>query len=102
VYSSIFLATPVLVDLKEQEPKFKLHKQRVLARRAAAASGTAERRAARATAVDSEETDTVLAPAAAPRTGARPAQQRKRPGGKPGGGKAGARSGGGRSGGKRR
>src|SRR4051812_36455336 len=33
VYSSIFLATPVLVDLKEQEPKFKLHKQRVLARR---------------------------------------------------------------------
>ena len=30
VYSSIFLATPVLVDLKEQEPRFKLHKQRVL------------------------------------------------------------------------
>ena len=31
VYSSIFLATPVLVDLKEAEPRFKLHKQRVLA-----------------------------------------------------------------------
>ena len=30
VYSSIFFATPVLVDLKEQEPRFKPHKQRVL------------------------------------------------------------------------
>jgi len=100
VYSSIFLATPVLVDLKEQEPKFKLHKQRVLARRAAGT--TTERKAARAAAVDTEEGDTVLTPTAPPRTGARPSQQRKRPGGKPGGGKAGARSGGGRSGGKRR
>ena len=45
VYSSIFFATPVLVDLKEQEPKFKLHKQRVLARRAA---GAAERKVAKA------------------------------------------------------
>ncbi len=45
VYSSIFFATPVLVDLKEQEPKFKLHKQRVLARRAA---GLTERKLAKA------------------------------------------------------
>jgi preprotein translocase subunit SecF len=45
VYSSIFFATPVLVDLKEQEPKFKLHKKRVLARRAA---GVTERKAAKA------------------------------------------------------
>src|SRR5690606_32529196 len=44
-YSSIFLATPVLVDLKEAEPKFKLHKQRVLQRRAA---GAAEKRPATA------------------------------------------------------
>ncbi|MBX6748849.1 MAG: protein translocase subunit SecF, partial [Micromonosporaceae bacterium] len=35
VYSSIFFATPVLVDLKEAEPRFKQHKQRVLQRRAA-------------------------------------------------------------------
>ncbi len=45
VYSSIFFATPVLVDLKEQEPKFKLHKQRVLARRAA---GLTDRKLAKA------------------------------------------------------
>ncbi|HEY7223851.1 MAG TPA: protein translocase subunit SecF [Micromonosporaceae bacterium] len=41
VYSSIFFATPVLVDLKEAEPTFKQHKARVLARRA---SGEPERR----------------------------------------------------------
>lgn len=35
VYSSIFFATPVLVDLKLQEPVYRLHTQRVLARRAA-------------------------------------------------------------------
>ncbi len=46
VYSSIFFATPVLVDLKEAEPRFKQHKQRVLARRAAGAS--AERKPAKA------------------------------------------------------
>jgi preprotein translocase subunit SecF len=40
VYSSIFFATPVLVDLKEREPRFKLHKQRVLQRRQAALTGT--------------------------------------------------------------
>lgn len=34
-FASIFFATPVLVTLKEQEPKFKLHTRRVLARRAA-------------------------------------------------------------------
>jgi preprotein translocase subunit SecF len=39
VYSSIFFATPVLVSLKEQEPKYKAHTQRVRARRAAIARG---------------------------------------------------------------
>ncbi len=34
VYSSIFFATPVLVDLKEAEPRFQQHKLRVLQRRA--------------------------------------------------------------------
>ena len=48
VYSSIFFATPVLVDLKEREPRYKMHKQRVLARRAA--GGGAERRTAKVTA----------------------------------------------------
>src|SRR4029453_16407154 len=34
VYSSIFFATPVLVEFKAREPRFKAHTQRVLARRA--------------------------------------------------------------------
>jgi preprotein translocase subunit SecF len=46
VYSSIFFATPVLVDLKEAEPKFQTHKARVLQRRA---SGEADRKATRGT-----------------------------------------------------
>jgi preprotein translocase subunit SecF len=99
VYSSIFFATPVLVDLKEQEPRYKLHKQRVLARRAAgggtdrkakvgAASGTP--RQALAEDATAPAASSVLA-GAAPRVGARPAQ-RKRPGNakagqKPGGAK---------------
>ena len=37
VYSSIFFATPVLVGLKEQDPKIANHTKRVLARRAAPA-----------------------------------------------------------------
>jgi preprotein translocase subunit SecF len=96
VYSSIFLAAPVLVDLKEQEPRFKMHKQRVLQRRAV---GAADRKAKVAVhqgvATTSVATDTVphredaALAGATPRTGARP-QPRKRPGGaKPGGSKPG-------------
>ena len=108
VYSSIFFATPVLVDLKEAEPRFKAHRQRVLARRA---SGGGEQKRARPTTVRQTipvaKKGTAAAPAdtmvedalagSAPRPGARPAA-RKRPGSaKPGGGKpGGARSGGGR------
>jgi preprotein translocase subunit SecF len=109
VYSSIFFATPVLVDLKEAEPRFRAHKQRVLARRA---GGGGEQRRAKpstvrqtipagkkgtaAAAADTVPEDGALA-GSAPRPGARPAA-RKRPGAaKPGGGKpGGARSGGGR------
>ncbi len=106
VYSSIFFATPVLVDLKEQEPRFKLHKQRVLQRRAAgivaerkalkqtaaakspagAKSGSAKARPAAAVTDDAEAPSTALAGAGS-RAGTRPArpQQRKRPAGaKPG------------------
>ncbi|MBM3691581.1 MAG: protein translocase subunit SecF [Actinobacteria bacterium] len=38
VYSSIFIATPVLTDLKAQEPQIKALKERVLARREAIAT----------------------------------------------------------------
>jgi preprotein translocase subunit SecF len=110
VYSSIFLATPVLVDLKEAEPRFRLHRQRVLQRRATGATGerrptkapakaapkqAAKSGAAAAPAV-SAEADDALTTTTTPRPGARP-QPRKRPSGaKPGGKPGGARSGGGR------
>ncbi len=102
VYSSIFFATPVLVDLKEAEPRFKQHKQRVLQRRAAGVN--AERKAAKgaqaAAGEDrwrprqrSRQSRSRSTPdrrprsrRSAPRPGARPAP-RKRPGAgaKPGG-----------------
>ena len=121
VYSSIFFATPVLVTLKEQEPKYKLHTQRVRARRTgggpAATKGTAKqdagtratpagaaRSAAAGTATDTDEPamdDAALAgTASAPRPGARAGGGGGKGGGKRGGGK---RPGGGRpSGAKRR
>jgi preprotein translocase subunit SecF len=96
VYSSIFLATPVLVDLKEQEPRFKLHKQRVLQRRAAGMTDRKTKAAVRhsnatgsVTGTVPEGEDSALA-GAAPRVGARTQPPRKRPaGGKPGGAKPG-------------
>ncbi len=118
VYSSIFFATPVLVDLKEREPRFKLHKQRVLLRRAAALkeakkasrSGVKDK-AAKVTEDDDEEEDEeldevdtpALASAGARSTGGgaanRPHQPRKRTNS----GKSGNRPrGGGRSGGRKR
>ena len=49
-YSSLFLATPILVDLKEREPQFQALTQRVLQRRSGTAptSRFAQRAAARA------------------------------------------------------
>lgn len=38
-YSSIFIATPLVADLKEREPQMKALKKRVLAKRASAAKG---------------------------------------------------------------
>lgn len=115
VYSSIFFATPVLVDLKEQEPRYKLHKQRVLARRAAgiverraaakaapaktaagAKAGPAKAGAAKGTQRSGEtEDEPAVLSGSTPRVGARPGGgARKRPGGaKPGGSRSG-RSGG--------
>jgi preprotein translocase SecF subunit len=116
VYSSIFIATPVLVDLKMADPKYRNHEKRVLARRAGTdGSNRSKRRAAReaaaaaagepAAAEPAEDGDQdtvpesvdgegrVLAGASAPRPGARPGsrQQAKRrssgKGTRPGGGK---------------
>jgi preprotein translocase subunit SecF len=109
VYSSIFFATPVLVMLKNMEPRYKAHTQRVLARRAAIASGKevpgtrAARPAAKAARAETSPAtaaeDAELA-GTAPKVGARPASKRQSGsrGGRPGGG----RPGGGRSSGAKR
>lgn len=90
-FSSIFFATPLLVTLKEQEPRIKAHGQRVLARRAAVRSGDVAPRGERtrtgsASAPLLPEEEAALA-SAAPRPGARPSAKRNtnnrgnRPGG---------------------
>ncbi len=100
VYSSIFFATPVLVSLKEVEPRYRAHTQRVLAKRAAqqrsagrepavagarAAKTVGEQRAA-----EPVDQDVAALAGAAPKVGTRPSGRR-----------GGARSGGSRSGGGR-
>jgi preprotein translocase subunit SecF len=80
-YSSIFLATPIVCDLKEREPKYAALAKRVAARKAAEARGgapatAAEKRAARRAkaaapapaddVVDAEREDEQAAPAPAP------------------------------------
>ncbi|MGX7679974.1 protein translocase subunit SecF [Jatrophihabitans sp. DSM 45814] len=77
-YSSLFLATPITVDLKEREPANKALTKRVMAKRAAAA------RAGEAALVGGPDITVkprpVGKPAPAPRPGARPANRpRKRP-----------------------
>ncbi|MEE6261932.1 protein translocase subunit SecF [Plantactinospora sonchi] len=116
-FSSIFLATPLLVSLKEREPRIRTHTQRVLARRAGAGRDGAVRRPSRqpgqprpaesadasveeepVTAETSAEVDQAALAAAAPKVGARPTVG-KRSGSA---GARGGRSGGNRPGGKRR
>ena len=86
VYSSIFLATPVVVDLKEREPRYAALRQRVQARRASATAPDGK------AALDGDgDTDDVpeAALARAGRQGATgagqgAAQRRRAGGGKPG------------------
>ncbi|GAA3382854.1 protein translocase subunit SecF [Cryptosporangium minutisporangium] len=93
-YSSLFLATPWLVDMKEREPRYKALKERVRARRAAAAKAAAETpevdeaKAADETTADETESDDREPATAAAGSGSnrasstgRPQQQRRRPGG---------------------
>ena len=74
-YSSLFLATPVVVDLKEREPRYQGLTKRVQARRASSRVGV-EPAAVAAAPVVRRGT-----PAPAPKPGARPANRpaRKRP-----------------------
>jgi preprotein translocase subunit SecF len=101
-YSSIFIATPIVVDLKEREPAYQQLARRVEARRVRepsaaappsrpAVGGTQAAASPTATAVLDDEPDPVERPRPAagpgPRPGARPggAQQRRNRGGRPGG-----------------
>lgn len=92
-YSSLFLATPWLVEMKEREPRYAALRQRVAARRGDATN--AARRAARAEVAGEDEAEDgesasdreVAAAGASSRAsggaGSRPGQ-RRRAGGKPG------------------
>jgi preprotein translocase subunit SecF len=104
-YSSLFLATPWLVDLKMFDQRYRLHAQRVLAKRVALAKGEpVEARTGRARAkagarvpaadtvapIDDDDADAseqarvdTLASASAPRVGAKPPAS-KPTGGRPG------------------
>jgi len=98
VYSSIFFATPVLVTLKDFEPKIQAHTKRVLTRRAAIArgevapkkgeavpAGTAARQPRQAA---PESSEVAALAGSAPKVGARPnaAKRSGNRGGRPGGG----------------
>src|SRR4051794_8486149 len=114
-YSSLFLATPLLADLKEREPQYQALTQRVLARR----SGTTvkgskfqQRAAARAAgqplpadddgAVAESTGGTTTAVATAPAAAAPTGAAGRRPGGRPGGQPLRKKKGGRPSGKKRR
>ena len=106
-YSSLFLATPLLADLKEREPQYQALQQRVLARRsgtavkgskfqqraAARATGTPQPVAAEAVAADDTTAATpVVTPSSTPAVGAgrRPggsssSKKKKSKGGRPSG-----------------
>ena len=92
-YSSLFLATPLLADLKEREPRFKALHQRVIDRRTkgAAAPVRLSQRSTNATTVGTEDVPvgTDAAPlSAGPSTATRrPASQpkKKKKGGRPSG-----------------
>ncbi|KIR61179.1 MULTISPECIES: protein translocase subunit SecF [Micromonospora] len=88
--TSILLATPLLVLLKNYEPRIQAHNKRVLARRTALARGEITPKGAARPAADADEpvdADAALA-GAAPKVGARPAGKRATGarGGRPAGG----------------
>ena len=105
VYSSIFFATPVLVTLKEFEPRIQAHTKRVLARRAAiergevapkrGEAGARQPRQAAPAADSAAEVGAAALASSAPKVGARPSGKRS-------GGNRGGRPGGNRPGGAKR
>jgi preprotein translocase subunit SecF len=73
-YSSLFLATPIVVDLTERDPQYQALTKRVVAKRSSEAK-RAEEAALTGAAVTSKRTG---APAPAPKVGARPERRRRR------------------------
>jgi preprotein translocase subunit SecF len=80
-YTSLFFAAPLLVELKNREPKIRAHTQRVLAKRVALAQREAKK--AGKPEPEEEEAPAVLNPelielaGAAPKVGARPTQAKR-------------------------
>jgi preprotein translocase subunit SecF len=72
-YSSLFLATPIVVDLTERDPQYKALARRVAAKRASDAKRVADAELAGVAAAPTRRSG----PAPAPRVGARP-ERRKR------------------------
>jgi preprotein translocase subunit SecF len=115
-FSSIFFAAPLLVTLKDYEPRIQAHTKRVHARRAAIARGEAPVKGSRSAKapskraevepVDAERSDAEVAEAkpaqrpalagSAPKVGARPAGGKRSGGGRGGRSGSGNRPGGGR------
>lgn len=100
-YTSLFFAAPLLVELKNRQPRFHAHTQRVLAKRAALANREAARARQRRDApsegepepapagpapVQLVDPDLVDLAGAAPKVGARPASSRRPGKRRPGGG----------------
>jgi preprotein translocase subunit SecF len=78
-YSSLFLATPIVVDLTEHTPEYRALTKRVVAKRSADARREAENAELIAAGLPPRAaTRRTGAPAPAPRPGARPARQRRK------------------------
>jgi preprotein translocase subunit SecF len=84
-YSSLFLATPIVVDLTERQPAYRALAKRVAAKRAAEAARVAEAQpglvpagAPAAAGAPAGVSRRVGGPAPAPRPGARPQQRQRR------------------------
>ncbi len=73
-YSSLFLATPIVVELTERDPAYKALTKRVVAKQAAEAARAAMDEPELATAAPKRGSG----PAPAPRPGARPSRQRRK------------------------
>ncbi len=92
-YSSLFLATPWLVDFKMLDPRYKNHAERVLARRQAASLKAAEAASTRPSDAPADDQDDDVRESAlagtgtvVPRVGAKPVSRTpaaKRPGARP-------------------